>query len=134
DLDALGLVEKIDDYTHSVGFSDRTDVPVEPYLSDQWFVAMKSLAEPALEVVRNGTIKFHPERWVKTYEHWMTNIRDWTISRQLWWGHRIPVFYCDSCGWQDAMHEGLPVCPSCGKTGIRQDEDVLDTWFSSWLW
>jgi valyl-tRNA synthetase len=134
DLEALGLVEKIDDYVHSVGFSDRTDVPVEPYLSDQWFVSMKPLAEPALEVVRNGTVKFHPERWTKTYEHWMTNIRDWTISRQLWWGHRIPVFYCDDCGWQDAMHESPGTCPKCKSTNIRQDEDVLDTWFSSWLW
>jgi len=134
DLEELGLVEKIDDYTHSVGFSDRTDVPVEPYLSDQWFVSMKPLAEPALEVVRNGVVRFHPERWVKTYEHWMTNIRDWTISRQLWWGHRIPVFYCNDCSWQDAMHDSPGVCPKCGGSNIRQDDDVLDTWFSSWLW
>jgi len=135
DLEARGLIEKIEDYTHSVGFSDRTDVAIEPYLSDQWFVSMKSLAEPALDVVRNGTVKFYPERWVKTYEHWMTNIRDWTISRQLWWGHRIPVYYCDACGWQDAMHEMPGACPDCGKSGqLRQDEDVLDTWFSSWLW
>ena len=135
DLEQQGLMERIDEYTHSVGFSDRTDVAVEPYLSDQWFLAMKTLAEPALEVVRDGTITFHPERWVKTYEHWMTNIRDWTISRQLWWGHRIPVFYCDACGWEDALHELPSQCPSCGATGgLRQDEDVLDTWFSSWLW
>lgn len=134
DLEARGYLEKIEDYTHSVGFSDRTDVPVEPYLSDQWFVAMQSLAEPALQVVRDGVVKFYPERWVKTYEHWMTNIRDWTISRQLWWGHRIPVFYCDACGWQDALQELPPACPKCGGTAVRQDEDVLDTWFSSWLW
>jgi valyl-tRNA synthetase len=134
DLEALGLLEKIEDYTHSVGFSDRTDVAVEPYLSDQWFVSMKSLAEPALKVVRDGEVRFHPERWVKTYEHWMTNIRDWTISRQLWWGHRIPVFYCDACGWEDAMQEMPHACPKCGGAKLRQDEDVLDTWFSSWLW
>ncbi|MCB2203769.1 valine--tRNA ligase [bacterium] len=135
DLEAKGLMEKIEDYTHSVGFSDRTDVAIEPYLSDQWFLAMKTLAEPALEVVRDGTVKFYPERWTKTYEHWMTNIRDWTISRQLWWGHRIPVFYCDACGWEDAMQEMPAQCPTCGASDkLRQDEDVLDTWFSSWLW
>jgi valyl-tRNA synthetase len=134
DLEAAGLFDKVEDYTHSVGFSDRTKVPVEPWLSDQWFVDMKPLAEPALAAVRDGLVHFHPERWVKTYEHWMTNIRDWTISRQLWWGHRIPVFYCDGCGWTDALHDAPPSCPSCGSTAVRQDEDVLDTWFSSWLW
>ena len=134
DLEEQGFLEKIEDYTHSVGFSDRTDVAVEPYLSDQWFISMQSLAAPALQVVRDGVVKFYPERWVKTYEHWMTNIRDWTISRQLWWGHRIPVFYCDGCGWQDAMQEKPPACPKCNGTQLRQDEDVLDTWFSSWLW
>lgn len=134
DLTELGLVEKIDDYENSVGYSERTDVPIEPFLSDQWFVKMKPLATRALEVVQNGTITFSPERWVKTYEHWMTNIRDWCISRQLWWGHRIPVFYCDACSWQDALHEAPTQCPSCGKNSFRQDEDVLDTWFSSWLW
>ena len=134
DLQTLGLVEKIDDYVHSVGFSDRTKVPIEPYLSDQWFLRMNELAEPALTVVREGHIRFYPERWVKTYEHWMTNIRDWTISRQLWWGHRIPVFYCDACSWVDALHAAPQTCPSCGADAVRQDEDVLDTWFSSWLW
>jgi valyl-tRNA synthetase len=134
DLEALGLVEKVEDYVHSVGFSDRTKVPVEPYLSDQWFVRMQELAAPALKVVQDGHVRFHPDRWIKTYEHWMTNIRDWTISRQLWWGHRIPVFYCDACGWVDALHELPAACPQCGDTNIRQDEDVLDTWFSSWLW
>ncbi|MFZ1730388.1 MAG: valine--tRNA ligase [Bacteroidota bacterium] len=134
DLEEQGFMEKIEEYANSVGFSDRTDVPVEPYLSDQWFISMSSLAAPALEVVRDGVVTFHPERWVKTYEHWMTNIRDWTISRQLWWGHRIPVFYCDACGWQDAMQEMPAQCPACSATQLRQDEDVLDTWFSSWLW
>ncbi len=134
DLEERGLLERIEEYTHSVGYSDRTDVAIEPYLSDQWFVSMRSLAEPALQVVRDGVVRFHPERWTKTYEHWMTNIRDWTISRQLWWGHRIPVFHCDACGWQDALHEGPAQCPSCGGDNVRQDEDVLDTWFSSWLW
>ncbi len=134
DMEVRGLVEKIDDYVHSVGYSERTDVPIEPWLSDQWFVNMKPLAEPALDVVRRGLVRFHPERWVKTFEHWMTNVRDWTISRQLWWGHRIPMYYCDACGWQDALHALPEACPSCGHTAIRQDEDVLDTWFSSWLW
>ncbi len=134
DMEALGLVEKIEDYMHAVGYSDRTDVAIEPFLSDQWFVRMEPLAARALEVVRNGTVRFHPERWVKVYENWMTNIRDWCISRQLWWGHRIPVFYCDDCDWQDALREAPAACPSCGKGRIRQDEDVLDTWFSSWLW
>ncbi len=134
DLTTLGLVDKIEDYENAVGYSYRTDVPVEPFLSDQWFVKMKPLAERALEVVLNGTIKFYPEHWVKTYENWMINIRDWCISRQLWWGHRIPVYYCGDCSWQDARHEAPPYCPNCRSEKITQDEDVLDTWFSSWLW
>jgi len=134
DLQAQGLVEKIEDHTHAVGYSYRTHVPVEPRLSDQWFVNMKPLAEPALRAVREGHVRFSPERWFKVYEHWMTNIRDWTISRQLWWGHRIPVYYCDGCGWRDALTADPGACPSCGSANPRQDEDVLDTWFSSWLW
>ena len=108
---------------------------VEPYLSDQWFLAMKTLAEPALEVVRDGTVTFYPERWVKTYEHWMTNVRDWCISRQLWWGHRIPVWYCRDTGCAEVAvsREDLESCPACGGE-VDQDPDVLDTWFSSWLW
>ncbi len=133
EMERLGLLEKIEDYSHSVGYSERAGVMVEPYLSEQWFVRMKPLAGPALRVVEEKQIRFHPERWVKTYNHWMTNIRDWCISRQLWWGHRIPVFYCDSCGWYDALLEDATVCPKCGAP-VRQDENVLDTWFSSWLW
>jgi valyl-tRNA synthetase len=133
-FDALGLLLKIEDYTNKVGYSERADVRIEPRLSEQWFVKMEPLAKPALEVVNNGKIKFHPERWVKTYNHWLENVRDWCISRQLWWGHRIPVFHCESCGWEDALLEDPKSCPQCGNVHIRQDEDVLDTWFSSWLW
>ncbi|HQT92115.1 MAG TPA: valine--tRNA ligase, partial [Candidatus Kryptobacter bacterium] len=135
DLQALGLVEKIDDYKLSVGECYRCHTVIEPYLSDQWFVRMKPLAEPALQAVRDGKIRFYPERWVKTYEHWMENIRDWCISRQLWWGHRIPVWYCETCG-ELAVSTTRPAkpCGKCGGTSYRQDDDVLDTWFSSWLW
>ncbi len=138
DLDALGLVEKIVDYKLNVGECYRCHTVIEPYLSDQWFVKMKPLAEPALKAVREGKIHFHPERWVKTYEHWMENIRDWCISRQLWWGHRIPVWYCNSprASGEFVVSTEKPStpCPKCGGTLYRQDEDVLDTWFSSWLW
>jgi len=134
-LEAEHLIEKIEEYTHSVGRCYRCDTIIEPYLSDQWFVKMKPLAEPALNVVQNGTIKFHPEHWKKVYEHWMMNIRDWCISRQLWWGHRIPVWYCTSCDYMTASKsKPSPACPQCGGNEYRQDEDVLDTWFSSWLW
>jgi len=133
EMERLGLVEKIESYTHNVGFSQRAGVMIEPYLSEQWFVKMKPLAEPAIRVVDEGKIRFHPARWVKTYQHWMNNVRDWCISRQLWWGHRIPVFYCDHCGWQDARMDDPTICPECGHA-LRQDPDVLDTWFSSWLW
>jgi len=133
EMERLGLVEKIESYTHNVGFSQRAGVMIEPYLSEQWFVKMKPLAEPAIRVVDEGKIRFHPARWVKTYQHWTNNVRDWCISRQLWWGHRIPVFYCDHCGWQDARMDDPTICPECGHA-LRQDPDVLDTWFSSWLW
>lgn len=135
-LDELELIEKIEDYTHNVGFSERGGEPVEPYLSDQWFVKMKPLAEPALRVVQNGEIRFFPPHWTKTYEHWMENIRDWCISRQLWWGHRVPVFYASDGSFTAAKNEDeartkLGLSPD---SVLRQDEDVLDTWFSSWLW
>lgn len=137
DLEAAGLIHKIEEHDLNVGRCYRCDTIIEPYLSDQWFVRMKPLAEPALKVVLDGTIRFHPERWVKVYEHWMTNIRDWCISRQLWWGHRIPIWYCASNGCdQMAASKSQPTvkCEKCGSTNFRQDEDVLDTWFSSWLW
>ncbi|HDR04827.1 MAG TPA: valine--tRNA ligase, partial [Candidatus Marinimicrobia bacterium] len=133
-FEELGLLLKVENYTNNVGYSERADVVIEPRLSEQWFVKMKPLAQAALEVVNSGKIQFHPKRWVKTYNHWLENVRDWCISRQLWWGHRIPVFYCESCAWEDALIHAPETCPKCGSTKIRQDEDVLDTWFSSWLW
>ncbi len=137
DLEELGLVEKIEDYSNSVGYSERGGEMIEPYLSDQWFVKMKPLADPALKVVEDGLITFHPERWINTYRHWMTNIRDWCISRQLWWGQRIPAWYGDNgeifVGRNEA--EAKAKADAAGYTGsLRQDEDVVDTWFSSWLW
>lgn len=141
DLDAQGLLLKVEDHTNNIGRCYRCDTVIEPYLSDQWFVKMKPLAEPALKVVQDGFIQFYPERWTRVYEHWMTNIRDWCISRQLWWGHRIPVWYCvgdDHCTIdckKPIVSRTTPEkCPHCGSTNLRQDEDVLDTWFSSWLW
>lgn len=141
DLEHGGMLVKTEPYVHNVGRCYRCETVIEPYLSDQWFVKMKPLTEPALKAVSDGTIAFHPSRWVKTYEHWMTNIRDWCISRQLWWGHRIPVWYCvgdDHCLLecrQPIVSRGKPErCPYCGSANLRQDEDVLDTWFSSWLW
>ncbi len=132
-FESLGLLEKIEDYVNKVGHSERTDAVIEPYLSKQWFVKMETLAKPALDVVNNGEVKFYPERWTKTYNHWLENIKDWCISRQLWWGQRIPVFYCDDCNHEWAILEATS-CNSCSSQNIRQDEDVLDTWFSSWLW
>lgn len=123
------LLVKMEDYTHNIAFSDRTKAVIEPYLSEQWFVRMKELAEPALEVVRDGRIKFYPERYVKVYYHWMENIRDWCISRQLWWGHQIPIWYHKETG-----EIYCEVEPPEDIDNWRQDEDVLDTWFSSWLW
>ncbi len=137
DLEAAGLLVKTEDHLHSIGHCYRCDTVIEPYLSDQWFVKMKPLAEKALKVVQDGMIHFYPDRWVKVYEHWMTNIRDWCISRQLWWGHRIPVFYCKGEGCQHMIvARSMPTapCPKCGSISYQQDDDVLDTWFSSWLW
>ncbi len=134
DLDAAGLLVKTDDHVHSVGHCYRCHTVIEPWLSDQWFVDMKPLAAPAIEAVRDGSVTFHPKRWENVYFHWMENIRDWCISRQLWWGHRIPVFYCDACGHMTASMDDLTECPACHSTAVRQDEDVLDTWFSSQLW
>ncbi len=133
DLDAAGLLVKTDDHVHSVGHCYRCHTVIEPWLSDQWFVDMRPLAEPAIEAVRDGRVTFHPKRWENVYFHWMENIRDWCISRQLWWGHRIPVFYCDECNMTIASMDDLIACPTCGVP-MRQDEDVLDTWFSSQLW
>ncbi len=134
DLTAAGLIEKIDAHQHAVGHCYRCDTVVEPRLSLQWFVRMKPLAEPALQAVLDGRIHFVPERWNKVYVEWMSNIRDWCISRQIWWGHRIPVYYCDACDHQWAGRGKQESCPKCKSATIRQDEDVLDTWFSSWLW
>ena len=134
ELEQLGLMVKIEDYSHNVGFCYRHgDTPIEPRLSEQWFVRMKPLAEPAIAAVREGKTKFVPERFSKLYFNWMENIRDWCISRQLWWGHRIPVWYCDECGETVVSREDPDCCPKCGGK-LRQDEDVLDTWFSSALW
>lgn len=129
-----GLLERVEELDHSVMHCYRCDTALEPWLSEQWFVAVDRLKERATEVVRNGEVTFHPARWTDTYLTWMDGLKDWCISRQLWWGHRIPVFYCEDCGWQDALMEDIDVCPNCGGRHVRQDEDVLDTWFSSQLW
>ena len=133
DLDKLGYLIKVEDYAHNVGTCYRCGTTVEPRVSLQWFVKMEPLAKPAIDAVRSGEIKFVPERFDKNYFHWMENIRDWCISRQLWWGHRIPAFYCDDCGEVVVTKDGSAVCPKCGKE-MRQDPDTLDTWFSSALW
>ncbi len=133
DLEAGGFLKEIEPLTHEVGTCYRCHTTIEPMVSKQWFVAMKELAQPAIEAVRNGDIRFIPERFSKNYFHWMENIRDWCISRQLWWGHRIPAFYCDDCNETVVTREKNPVCPKCGKP-MRQDPDTLDTWFSSALW
>ena len=134
DLGKLGLIEKIDAHDHSVGHCYRCHTAVEPRLSLQWFVKMKPLAVKAIEAVREGRVTFTPERWTKVYLDWMENIRDWCISRQIWWGHRIPVYYCAQCKNEWAARQAPPKCPKCGSTEFEQDKDVLDTWFSSWLW
>ena len=133
DLDALGLLKGVEPLAHNVGTCYRCHQVIEPMVSKQWFVKMKTLAEPAIAAVREGRTKFVPERFEKNYFHWMENIRDWCISRQLWWGHRIPAFYCDACDEIVVTKDESAVCPKCGKA-MRQDPDTLDTWFSSALW
>ena len=133
DLEAEGALVKIEDHSHNVGTCYRCGTTVEPRVSKQWFVKMESLAKPAIDAVKKGDTKFVPERFDKIYFHWLENIRDWCISRQLWWGHQIPAFYCDDCGEMVVTKENEAVCPKCGKK-MRQDPDTLDTWFSSALW
>ncbi len=134
DLTALGLLKSVEPLTHEVGTCYRCHTVIEPMVSKQWFVSMKPLAKPAIEAVTSGKTQFLPERFSKQYMHWMENIRDWCISRQLWWGHRIPVWYCDDCGEMMVLRNDPCCCQKCGSKNIHQDEDVLDTWFSSALW
>ena len=136
ELKEMGLLVKIEDHNHNVGTHDRCKTTVEPLIKPQWFVKMEELAQPAIEALKNESLKFVPERFDKTYLHWLENIRDWCISRQLWWGHRIPAYYCEDCGEIIVARkaDAPQVCPKCGSTHIIQDEDTLDTWFSSALW
>lgn len=134
DLTELGLFKESKKITHSVGECYRCHTTVEPYLSKQWFVKMKPLAEKALNAWKAGEVVFYPKKWENTYSHWLNNIRDWCVSRQLWWGHRIPVWYCEDCGAELVSETDLSECPKCSSKNLRQDPDVLDTWFSSWLW
>ena len=133
-LKEIGALVKEEDYTHNVGKCERCKHTIEPKISTQWFVKMKELAAPAIEAVKNGDIKFVPKRYEKTYFHWMENIQDWCISRQLWWGHRIPAYYCGECGHINVSKTQPEKCAKCGSTHLHQDEDTLDTWFSSALW
>ena len=134
DLEDLGLLDKVEDLDHAVGHCTRCDTVIEPLVSEQWFVAMESLAKPALDAYKNGELEIIPERFGKIYINWLENIRDWNISRQLWWGHRLPVYYCQSCGKMIISRDMPDVCPDCGSSDFRQDQDTLDTWFSSALW
>jgi valyl-tRNA synthetase len=134
DLEAAGLLAKTEPHRHAVGHCYRCDTVVEPRLSLQWFVRMQPLAGPAIEAVRSGAVRFHPPRWEKVYLEWMANIRDWCISRQIWWGHRIPVYTCRACRHEWAARRAPAACAKCGAADVEQDPDVLDTWFSSWLW
>ncbi|MCL1797117.1 MAG: valine--tRNA ligase [Eggerthellaceae bacterium] len=132
-FEELGLLDHIEEHPHSVMTCYRCYTKLEPWLSEQWFVSVERLKAAAAQVVEEGRVTFFPTRWKQVYLDWMENLKDWCISRQLWWGHRIPIFYCDACGFEDASMDDLSVCPVCGKV-LRQDEDVLDTWFSSQLW
>lgn len=134
DLEAEGALIKTEDYSHNVGTCYRCGSSIEPRISMQWFVNMEPLAKPAVDVVKEGKVKFVPERFDKTYYHWMENIKDWCISRQLWWGHRIPAYYCDDCGELMVSEEDVTTCTKCGSKNVHQDPDTLDTWFSSALW
>jgi valyl-tRNA synthetase len=134
DIKAAGLFVSEEDHVHQVGHCYRCNTVIEPFLSDQWFVRMRPLADKALQAWRDGKVRFYPQRWENTYQNWLTNIRDWCISRQLWWGHRIPVWYCRTCGAMTVSREDPAACQKCGGTKIEQDSDVLDTWFSSALW
>ncbi|WP_028234687.1 valine--tRNA ligase [Pseudobutyrivibrio sp. MD2005] len=135
-MDEMGLLVKIEEHTHNVGTHDRCKTTVEPMVKPQWFVAMEELAKPAIEAIKTGELQFVPKNYDKTYLHWLENIRDWCISRQLWWGHRIPAYYCEKCGETVVARsaDAPTVCPKCGHTHMKQDEDTLDTWFSSALW
>jgi valyl-tRNA synthetase len=134
ELKKKNLLEKVEPYHLALNLCYRCGSEIEPYLSEQWFVKMEPLAKPAIEVVKSGKVKFYPEHWAKVYLHWMENIHDWCISRQLWWGHRIPVWYCLDCGEITVSKSTLTECGKCKSKNLKQDEDVLDTWFSSWLW
>ena len=134
DIKAAGLFIKEESHSHQIGHCYRCDTVIEPYMSEQWFVRMRSLADKALNAWEKGEIKFFPKKYENTYANWLNNIRDWCISRQLWWGHRIPVWYCDDCGEMTVSREDITACSKCGSSNVRQDPDVLDTWFSSWLW
>ncbi|MCB5230164.1 MAG: valine--tRNA ligase [Candidatus Cloacimonas sp.] len=134
ELKEMELLEKVEQHSLSIGQCYRCDSVVEPYISEQWFVKMKPLAEKAIDAVESGEIQLQPERWIKVFMHWMNNIRDWCISRQIWWGHRIPAYYCENCDEMVVAIEPPKKCAKCNGEQFRQDEDVLDTWFSSWLW
>jgi len=133
-LEKEGSLGEYKDHSHQVGHCYRCSTVVEPYLSDQWFVRMKPLAEKALAAWQNGEVVFYPKKWENTYRHWLENIRDWCVSRQIWWGHQIPAFTCKSCGELHVLRENPETCPKCGSAELERDPDVLDTWFSSWLW
>ncbi len=133
-LQELGYLVRVQEHKHEVGHCYRCNTTVEPYMSQQWFVKMRSMADKALDAWKKGDLHFYPKRWENTYSSWLENIRDWCISRQLWWGHRIPVWYCDDCGEMMVSREDPTCCSKCGSKHIHQDPDVLDTWFSSWLW